>query len=173
MSREGALIIAIALAVLLLTLLLWSWRRRTRRDADWVAPLGPVPEDATVRHEVPVLYVATTRNGTPLERLAIRGLAFRAAGTLIITDRGIGLAIPGAEPFFFRPEQILSVTQSTVAIDRVVERSGLLSITWTHAGADPVDSFFRPRQISARALVDLIRKTDLIRTATTPTGSEA
>ena len=72
MTREGALLVMIAVAVVLLALGAIAWRRRTRRDAAFEAPVGEIPAGAEVRAAQSGLYVATTRHGEPLERLAIR-----------------------------------------------------------------------------------------------------
>ena len=136
----AALILAL-LAVLLIGMWL-AWRARSARDAS--VPAGrPLPADGI--HPVlttPVLYVATTRAGQPLERLAIRGLAFRASAELTVAEEGVVLSVPGQEPIFLAAEQILSAQPATWTIDRVVETDGLLSFRWRSAGTD-VDSYVR------------------------------
>ena len=166
MSREGALLVVVAIAVLLLVVLSVAWLRRRRRDAHWRTPVSAVPEAAVTIQEVPVLYVATTVHRQPLQRLAIPGLTYRAAGTLTVTTRGLGLTLAGSEPLFFAAEDIRATAQSPVAIDRVLERDGLVTVTWQLPSQDPVDSHFRPRTGSARALANTIR------TATARTESD-
>ncbi|MFV0319440.1 MAG: hypothetical protein ACK5IN_03545 [Microbacterium sp.] len=166
MSREGALAVMIGVAVLIIAVLAFAWWRRSRRDADLRAPGGEVPADATVLAHFSGLYVATTRHEEPLERLAIRGLGFRSRLDLTVTDQGLGLALAGAPPLFLATGILVAVDQSTVAIDRVVERDGLVRIVWHVSDDELVDSYLRPQDVSAKTVVDGIHP--LI-----PAGSDA
>ena len=154
MTREGALGIIVAVTVVLLALLVWAWRRRTRRDAHLAAPVGEIPPGATTRSSWPALYVATTRHGQPLERLAIGGLGFRSRSDVTVTDAGIALDVTGRPRVFLAADRIQDVAQATVTIDRVVERDGLVRLAWRLDDGTVVDSYFRPQDASARALAD-------------------
>ncbi len=166
MSREAALAVTIAFTAALLAVLAWAWWRRMRRDSGLSAPVGEVPVEAAAlsRHEA--LYVATTRHGEPLERLAIRGLGFRSRADLTVTSAGVALDLTGQPRFFIPTEQIVDVAQATVAIDRVVERDGLVRIAWRRDGQTVVDSYLRPQDASARAVADEIGA------LLTPTGTD-
>ena len=162
MTREGALLVMIAVAVVLLALGAIAWRRRTRRDAAFEAPVGEIPAGAEVRAAQSGLYVATTRHGEPLERLAIRGLGFRSRVDVTVTDRGVALDLTGQPRLFLTVERIASVDQAQVAIDRVVEPGGLVRLSWRTGDAPDaavVDSYLRPQDGSARALADTIAAT--------------
>lgn len=143
MSREGAVLIVIAVAVVLLAAMAVGWRRRMRRDSALTAPLG-VPEHAEItgRHEV--LYVATTQHDQPLERLAIKGLTYRARGELVLTDRGVALSLDGSPTVFIASSRLLAADRATVTIDRVVEPDGLIRLVWRITEDTIVDSFLRP-----------------------------
>ncbi|MCR2762011.1 hypothetical protein NQ152_00665 [Microbacterium sp. zg.B48] len=156
MTREGALAVMVLVALVLIGLLAWAWWRRTRRDSGLRAPVGEAPADAAVlsRHEG--LYVATTRHGEPLERLAIRGLGFRSRADLTVTSAGVAIDLTGQPRLFLPTAQIDDVAQATVAIDRVVERDGLVRISWRLDDQDVVDSYFRPQGASARVVADEI-----------------
>ena len=156
MTREGSLAVLVAVAVVVLALLAWAWWRRTRRDSGLPAPVGEAPADAAIlsRHEA--LYVATTRHGEPLERLAIRGLGFRSRADLTVTTAGVALDLTGQPRFFIPSTRIVEVAQATVAIDRVVERDGLVRISWSVDAERVVDSYLRPQDASARAVADEI-----------------
>ncbi|MET0781376.1 MAG: hypothetical protein ABWY26_02255 [Microbacterium sp.] len=156
MTREGALAVMVGGALVLLGLLAWAWWRRTRRDSGLPAPVGEAPKDATTLSTHETLYVATTRHGEPLERLAIRGLAFRSRADLTVTSAGIALDLTGQPRLFLPTERIAEVAQATVAIDRVVERDGLVRISWRLDGDTLVDSYIRPQDASARAVSDEI-----------------
>jgi hypothetical protein len=157
MTREGALVVIILVALGLLGLLAWAWLRRTRRDAGLATPVGEAPQGATTLSRFPSLYVATTRHGEPLERLAIRGLAFRSRADVTVTDAGVALDLTGQPRVFLGIGRIVDVAQATVAIDRVVERDGLVRLSWRLDGGRIVDSYLRPQDASARALADAVR----------------
>ncbi len=167
MTREGALLIVVGVAVLALVALAWAWVRRTRRDARYSAPVGELPEDAVETAVFPGLYVATTRHGEPLERLAIRGLGFRSRVDVTVTSAGVALDLPGQPRIALTRDRLVDAAQATVAIDRVVERDGLTRVSWRIDDDTVVDTYLRPQDASARALADAIRP--LI----TTTGSDA
>lgn len=156
MSREGALLLMIGIAVVLLGLMAWAWWRRLRRDRGAAAPFGDVPAGATVRAAFPGLYVATTVHDKALERLAIRGLAYRSSALISVTDKGVALDLQGQDRIFIGTDRIASVDQATVAIDRVVERDGLARISWHLDDATVVDTYLRPQDASARALATAV-----------------
>jgi hypothetical protein len=104
------------------------------------------------------LYVATTRHDEPLERLAIRGLGFRSRADLTVTTAGVALDLTGQPRFFLPAGNIVEAAQATVAIDRVVERDGLVRIAWRLEPDTVVDSYLRPQDASARAVVEEINQ---------------
>lgn len=140
--RDLAIAIMIGLAVFVLAAMFFAWRRRLRRDSGLAAPLG-VPEHAEVLDRREVLYVSTTRHEQPLERLAIRPLAYRARGEAAITDRGLALCLDGAPTVFLGAARLIGVDRATVTIDRVVEPGGLVRVSWTADDGTPVDSYLR------------------------------
>ncbi|MCO7203924.1 hypothetical protein NH287_10525 [Microbacterium sp. CnD16-F] len=156
MSREAAGLIMAAVAALLILAGLLAWRRRSRRDAGLTAPVGEAPAGATTRLRSEGLYVATTRHDEPLERLAIRGLAFRSRVDVTVTDRGVALDLTGQPRVFLAADRLVDAGQATVAIDRVVERDGLVRVAWTTPEGTLVDSYLRPQDTSARSLADAI-----------------
>ncbi|MDE0545551.1 hypothetical protein [Microbacterium sp. C7(2022)] len=152
MTREAALLVIAAVAVALIAVLAWAWIRRTRRDSGIAAPVAEAPDSAATIATYRALYVATTQHAAPLERLAISGLAFRSRGDVTITDAGLALDLTGAPRVFFDTGRIVDVAQATVAIDRVVERDGLVRLSWRTDGGTVVDTYLRPQDASARAL---------------------
>lgn len=166
MTREAALLVMIGAAIVLLGLMAWGWRRRSRRDAHLALPTDELPADASMLADFDGLYVATTAHDQPLERLAVRGLGLRSAVTIIVTDAGVLIDLPSRR-VLIRPARLVAVSQSTVAIDRVVEADGLTLIAWRIDADTIVDSYFRPKDASARALADAIRP---LVPAASPTG---
>jgi len=177
MTRELVLLLIVAFTVVLIGVGVWAWLRRRRRDAGLTVPYGEVPDGATTTATFTGLYVATTRHGDPLERLAIGGLAFRSRVDITVTDRGVALDLTGQPRIFLPATDISDVAQATVAIDRVVEKGGLVRVTWP-AGDTPVDSYLRAQDASARTLTDAIAAilpapTSPQTSTTTPTGTDA
>lgn len=158
MTRELATVITLVAVAIALAVAVWAWRRRVRRDAHLVAPAGVMPAGAVIDARFPGLYVATTRAGEPLERLAIRGLTFRAKADLTVADAGVLLEATGSAPILLSPSLISGVGQATLAIDRVVEPGGLVRLSWRIDERTDVDSYFRPQQSSAVAVVEAIRR---------------
>lgn len=169
MSREGALLVMVAVAVVLVALGLWAWRRRARRDRGLVAPVAEAPAGAVETAIHSVLYVATTRHDEPLERLAIRGLAFRSRADIVVTDRGVALDLTGQPRVFLATASLMAVDRATVAIDRVVEKDGLARLVW-RLGDTVVDTYLRPQDIATGALVASLANA---LPAPTPTGTDA
>lgn len=156
MTRELAVLITAAIAVVILALMTLAWRRRMRRDSALVAP-STIPEQAQVRSRAAILYVATTRHGQPLERVAIKPLVYRARGEAVITDLGLVLRLDGAPPVFLAGERIVDVDRATWAIDRVVEPDGLVCVAWD---ADPdtrLDSYLRLASKNPTAFISELR----------------
>jgi hypothetical protein len=151
-SQQGAFLLMLGIAVVLIGLLVWGWLRRLRRDRGMSAPFGEPPAGADVRRVFPGIHVATTAHGQALERLAIRGLTYRAQGLVTVTDAGLLLELQGQGPIFIGTARIASAAQATVAIDRVVERDGLARVSWRLDDGTTVDSYVRPQEGSAREL---------------------
>jgi len=156
MTREGALLVIVLVAAILLGLGVWAWRRRSRRHADPLVAPGELPAGAVVQATFEALYVATTRQDEPLERIAAPGLAMRSRAMVTVADAGVAVDLTGQPRFVLTADRIVSVGQSTVAIDRVVESGGLARLTWRTDVDSTVDSYFRPQDASARALVDAV-----------------
>jgi hypothetical protein len=151
------LIIALLLVVLF-TLMAVSWASRRRRQAGLARPV-PAPETlAAASLVVEGWYVATTVVDQPLERIAVHGLGFRARVTASVHPEGLVLAVRGSAPFVIEPAALRGVGRATWAIDRVVEKDGLVLIRWT-LGGDAVDSYVRlPDPDDAQSLVDAVER---------------
>lgn len=124
-------------------LMVWGWRRRSRRDG--AIALNHVVPALTVITSAPVLYVATTKPGEPLERVALSGLGFRGRATVTVAEQGVALELIGETPVFIARDLVLGALPSTWTIDRVVEKDGLIALSWTTPGTEPVtvDSYLR------------------------------
>ncbi|WP_223356765.1 PH-like domain-containing protein [Leifsonia sp. ZF2019] len=160
--------VAVVLVVVLL-LALWGWRRRVRRDAS-AGGGHPVPAQlGAPTAAADVLYVATTKAGEQLERLALPGLAYRGKGTLSVSPEGVAIRVAGEQPVFVPASTLTGVGAATFTIDRVVERDGLLRFGWMTSGGIPADSYFRVVDPAGRDTVTAAIE-DILPGAT-PTGS--
>jgi len=123
-------------------LMILGWRALRRRQTE-VVGLSPVPGDpgaAALTEDL--LYVATTRAEQPLQRIAVKGLGFRARAVLTVTPAGIGLDLAGAEPGFIPAAALRGVGRATWTIDRAVSNDGLVFVRWSD-GAATLDSYLR------------------------------
>jgi hypothetical protein len=148
----ASVVIPLAIVGLLMVL---GWRALRRRQTD-VAGLAPVPSDpgGTLLTE-DLLYVATTRADAPLQRIAVKGLGFRARAVVTVSADGIRLDLAGGEPGFIPTAALLGVGRATWTIDRVVSKDGLVFVRWSD-GTASVDSYFR--SADPAALVSAIEK---------------
>ena len=165
MDRLLPALIVGGITVLALALMWWGWRGRQRRQSA-LPSLGAPPADAgDVLHVTGALYVATTEQGNPLERIAVGGLGYRAKAAVQVRQAGIELAIPGQDALFIPFSHVASVFRASHVIDRAVERDGLIGVRYslpgpgTGAGAHTVDSYFRiVDPAAAQRLVDEVAR---------------
>lgn len=155
MAYVPGVLLILAIIVLALGGMAWGWRRRTRRDAGLAAPTGAAT-GATLGAYTG-LYVATTRHDAPLDRLAIRHLAFRSRVTVTVTSDGVALDLPGAPTVFLDRARLVAADRATWTIDRVVERDGLVRIVWRADGDAVCDSYIRLQSDRPDALVASVR----------------
>lgn len=149
-SRWIGALVAVAIVGVAAWLMWRSWRRRTARD-ETLAAFAPPADPGTTTLEIEALYVATTPEGEPLERLAVEGLAFRGSARVEVHRKGVLLRIAGELPSFIPADRIAAAGTATYAIDRGVEPEGLVALTWlVDDRSEPevptrVDSYLRCR----------------------------
>lgn len=156
-NRLFAGFIVIAFLALALVLMYVGWRRRQRSQSGLPRPLE-VPDAATEVLRVAGLYVATTLVDEPLNRIAVAGLGYRARATVAVTSApaGVVLALAGEPEAFIPATDIQRVERATWTIDRVVEKNGLVRLTWL-LGDTIVDSYVRVTEtLAASALITSI-----------------
>jgi hypothetical protein len=153
--------------VVIIGLGILGWVTRRRRQRTIAAPQKLPADIGTLRAEFEGLYVSTTLDGQPLNRVAVHGLGFRARATFAVADRGVVLALPGNNIFIPR-ESIREVTRAQYTIDRVVEEGGLVLLAWT-LGDTNVDSYLRVED--TRKLVDALASLLPSHAKGTPSGA--
>jgi hypothetical protein len=156
MRQELASMAFVLLAIALLALMVWGWRRRARRDAGVRAPVAE--RRGAVRATFTGLYVATTRHDAPLDRLNVRHLAFRSRATIVVTDEGVALEMPGEPTVFLDTARIAGTGRATWTIDRVVENDGLVLLAWTADDGTVCDTYLRLQEAAPDALVAEIER---------------
>ncbi len=138
-----ALIILIVVAAIFTGLAL-GWRARRRRQADIPTPAAPPAESGEVRASADLLYVATTRADAPTDRIAVRGLGFRARAGVVVTDAGVHLAIAGSPEVFIPAADLIGTGRAAWTIDRTIAGDGMLFLRW-RLGEHELDSYLRDR----------------------------
>ncbi|MEP6843244.1 MAG: hypothetical protein ABJA11_06965 [Pseudolysinimonas sp.] len=135
----ASVVIPLALVGLLMVL---GWRALRRRQSD-VVGLAPVPsEPGATQLTEDLLYVATTRAESPLERIAVKGLGFRARAVVTVSTGGIRLDLAGGEPGFISAAALQGVGRATWTIDRAISNDGLVFVRWSN-GTGHLDSYLR------------------------------
>lgn len=141
----------LAVVVIVLALAIVGWRRRVQRDSGSGGGYSTPGTLSAPTAQADALYVATTKAGQHLERLALPGLAFRGAATVTVRPEGVELAVNGESPVFVPAAVVSGIGTASVAIDRAVERDGLLRLGWTTSGGTAADSYFRVVDPAGRA----------------------
>lgn len=162
MVNPWSVALAIALVVLALGGMTWSWRRRRSRQQHLRLPVGALT--GAERAGASGTYLATTFADRPLDRVVAGGLGFRAAARLVVLDDGVRVERAGGEDIAIPARSLRGAGSGSWALDRGVEREGLLVVGWDLADAAgapvPVDSAFRldPAGQAAvtAALLDLV-----------------
>lgn len=158
MDKLTPTIIVIAFVAVVFLFMWRGWKARARRQNDYSAPQA-VPEVIGEDLVAPLaLYLSTTPSGQPMERLVVPRLGFRAQSLIEVTESGIVLRLTGENAIFIPSRDILGVAPATITIDRVVEKGGLVSLSWL-LGGRAVDSYFRLASESDRQpLFDTVRR---------------
>jgi hypothetical protein len=143
--------IALALIVIAITLMALAWRARTKR-ASGIALWEEIPGEPL--EAVDVFYVATTQGGSSLERVALKGLTFRGFATLEIFPGGIQVRLTTGDSLNIPAHSLTAYEFAQVAIDKVVEKDGLIALSWTSApssqGTSELTTYVRLRDVGVR-----------------------
>jgi hypothetical protein len=134
-------LIVAAVVVVLFSLMGGAWRRRTRRDAR-IAPEYPAFAGEPQARFARVLYVATTPEGAPLERIAAPGLAFRGFCDIDVFASGVEIRLPGEHPVRIPVSTLIGTGSAQTRIDKVVEAGGLALLRW-RSGERTLETSFR------------------------------
>jgi hypothetical protein len=143
--------IAIALIVIALTFMSLAWRaRRSRaaRYAMWPALSGSPLES------IEVFYVATTLGSNSLERVALKGFSFRGFANLEVFHDGLQIRLKTDDVLTIPASALTAYEFAQVAIDKVVEKDGLIALTWNSApnsaSISQLSTYVRLRDLGVR-----------------------
>jgi len=156
MDKVFGTVIVIGLISLALGFMFASWQRRRRRDVSILISSGVHPERKPVL-EIRCLYVATTPQEEPLERLAIPGLAFRARARVSLGASGITLEPQGEQSTFIATTDVRRVRAANATIDRSAGPGSLTAIDWRAETGEELTSFLRiPRRHDRTAFTEAV-----------------
>jgi hypothetical protein len=135
-------LVILAVVLLVFVGLALGWRARQRRQAALPALAAPPIELGASLAVDDGFYVATTRAESPTDRIAVRGLGFRARAGVAVHPEGVVLSIAGQPDAFIPTAAIVGVGRATWTIDRVVGTDGLVFVRWNLGGTE-VDTNLR------------------------------
>jgi hypothetical protein len=130
-DRLTPTLVIVGILVVVFTGLALGWRARRRRQSALPALATPPAGLGEALATDDGFYVATTRAESPTDRIAVRGLAFRARAGVAVHPEGLVLSIAGQPDAFIPTSAIDGVGRATWTIDRVVGKDGLVFVRWT------------------------------------------
>lgn len=143
--------IAVALIVIALTFMALAWRARRSRAAMysmWPTLTGSPLES------IDVFYVATTLGSNSLERVALKGFSFRGYANLEVFRDGLQIRLKTDDVLTIPASALSGYEFAQVAIDKVVEKDGLIGLTWTSAPdtapVSQLSTYVRLRDVGVR-----------------------
>jgi hypothetical protein len=143
MSQRDIVALACALIFLsLVALAVSTMKRRAKKQSGLGALTALEAVSGASIAEASGSYVSTVFANRPLERLVSHGLLHRGKVDLVVREDGIQVKRLGEASFAISASAITDVARATATIDRGVEQSGLLAISWM-LGATEVTTNFR------------------------------
>jgi hypothetical protein len=147
-DRVTPTLVIAGVVVLVFVGLALAWRARQRRQAALPALAAPPAMLGSALAVDDGFYVATTHAEAPTDRIAVRGLGFRARAGVAVHPEGVLLSIAGQPDAFIPTSSIVGVGRATWTIDRVVGTDGLVFIRWNFGGLE-VDTNLRVAEPAA------------------------
>ncbi|MEN9737222.1 MAG: hypothetical protein RJA26_455 [Actinomycetota bacterium] len=128
-------VLVTALIVFLVIAAFRAWRSRAdAQEAQFDAPLEWLEHPSGGRQWTGIQYVATSLLGQPLERVNAHGLGLRGFGKITVSRDGVLIERNGERAIGIPIENIKGVQRTTAAIDRGVEKDGLIQLDWVQNG---------------------------------------
>lgn len=132
-----------ALIVFLIVAAFRAWRSRSEaQQAQFSAPLEWLEHPTGSRQWANLQYVATSVRNEPLNRVTAHGLGSRGFGKITASADGILIERTGERAIGIPFAQFDGVSRSSAAIDRAVEKDGLIQIDW-HQDSFALSTYIR------------------------------
>jgi hypothetical protein len=129
-QRDLVALISLLIFAALMVFTISSIKRKSNAIA-WQAPTLLKPEQTGVLlTSVAAQYVSTVLTDNPLKRFAAKQLLFRGRASLSIYERAVVIDRVGEQSIEIEGDSIRQISRASASIDRGVENSGLLAITW-------------------------------------------
>ena len=141
-QRDIVALISLLLLVALIALAASAMKRRANKQSGLGALTALEDVSGATVAEVSGSYVSTVFANRPLERIVSHGLLHRGKVDLVLRADGIQVKRVGEASFALPAGAITHVARASATIDRGVEQSGLLAISWM-LGETEVTTNFR------------------------------
>ena len=143
MSQRDTVALVSALILLsLIALAVSTMKRRAKKQSGLGALTALDVVSGAAFAEASGSYVSTVFANKPLERIVGHGLLHRGKVDLVLRSDGIQVKRLGEASFAIATSAITDVARASATIDRGVEQSGLLAISWM-LGETEVTTNFR------------------------------
>lgn len=135
MSKQLIAAICLAIFLVLAGLASRSWRKRAAaQESEFSAPFEALEFFGELLTQVKAFYVSTTLDSNHLERIKAYGLGSRGIAQVLVFTEGLLIVRNGERPLAIDRAQLVAISTTQVAIDKVVEPQGLLSVSWIQDG---------------------------------------
>ena len=159
MSGDRALLTLATLAFLVgvSLLMLWGWRGRQRRQSDLPAPpAAPETVGDVVVAGMRGLFVGTTFADDWLDRVAVHGLAHRAAGWISVSSDGVRFDREGEADLYLPFDVVRTAQVGDALAGKVIGRGGMLLVDWQLGDRTLTSGFRADDHREHRRLADAI-----------------
>lgn len=128
-------VLVTALVLFLVIAAFRAWRSRANaQEAQFSAPAEWLEHPSGGRQWTGIQYVATSLLDHPLERVAAHGLGARGNGKITVSRDGVLIERNGERAIGIPFDQLKGVQRTSAAIDRGVEKDGLIQLDWEQDG---------------------------------------
>ena len=147
----AALTVTVCIFFALIAFRAWK-KRESRQNSLFEAPMENLPTSGELLAQADCFYVATTFSDNFLERVAGHGLGARGFSIIQVFSEGLLVKRVGERNLAISKDDLVSVMFSQVAIDKAVEKDGLLVVSWLTGGVE-LSTHLRVKDLSDREQV--------------------
>lgn len=132
MNETAVALLVLVVAVPLLWGLMWlGWRARGRRQERLPPPpAAPDQVGPELLAGVEAVYVSSTPEGLPLDRVVVHGLGVRSNAVVRVGGSGVLVERQGAPDLWLPAESVRGVRLERGMVGKFVEKEGLVVLTW-------------------------------------------